>query len=515
MGGTIIPDLTVISLCEADDWDGGVGTLDIESQIQGAGCLSITEVGAGLRAEKTETISAATMTDTVIYGWLTFARLAMLETYANGGLRFLVKSGVDNWSAWKIGGADTLSTAGWAPYCVRTNQAPDYEGTAGTANLNAVTQVGWRPNLAIKGIIKWDAFRYGTGLTIIAGTSGTPCTFDDIWAAESSTANIYGVVTKYEGIYFVQGKLNFGDATGTANTYFKDTSEAIVFKDTRVGSDFYDIKLQGNNTGTTQVFLGTKSGDAGISGCSFRSAGAPKFTITATDTKVNNLGFYGCTFLDASTISLPAYSTNKEVLNCTLETGEILLADTCTVKNTNFINADLRAVRMATTSSITNCNFISNPRAVHIQNSGTYLFDALMFAGNTYDVDNTSGGILTINCVNGANPSSTLNDPVTGTINIINTVYLTVDVKNIAGSTIPNASAYIEDAASTAVLMNKLTDSSGRAQETYNYTGTVDINVRIRKSSPTATRYMPVDTTGIITAVGYSLTTVMTEDIIA
>jgi hypothetical protein len=169
----------------------------------------------------------------------------------------------------------------------------------------------------------------------------------------------------------------------------------------------------------------------------------------------------------------------------------------------------------STAHHITDSKFIGCPKAVHIPNSGTYTFDALTFSGSSYDIYNTSGGIITINCVNGSNPSSTLNEPTTGTINIINTVYLTIDVKNIAGTMIPNASAYIENAASTAVLMNKLTDANGRAQETYNYTGTVNINVRVRKSSTAATRYIPMDTSGVITSAGYSLTAVMTEDIIA
>lgn len=104
---TVTPNLTDISLCEADDWDGGLGTLDVDSFIQGAACLSISYPGAGLRAETTKTITAANFVALgypVIYGWLTFARLAMLETYANGGLRFIVKSSSTAWSAWKVAG---------------------------------------------------------------------------------------------------------------------------------------------------------------------------------------------------------------------------------------------------------------------------------------------------------------------------------------------------------------------------------------------------------------------------
>lgn len=417
MGGTITPNLIDISLCEADDWDGGVGALDIESQIQGSGCLTISYPGTGLRAETTETIAAANMISLgypVIYGWLTFARLAMLETYANGGLRFIVKSSSTAWSAWKVAGSDTASTAGWACYCVRTNQTPDYIGTT-AADLTNITQIGWIVNLAIKGIVKWDAFRYGFGLTMTAGTSDAPCTWDDIWAAENDPLKKYGIVTKYEGAYFVQGRLNFGDASGTTSTYFKDTSEVILFKDARVGTGFYDIKLQGNATGTTEVYFGTRIGEGtegnpyvGISGCIFKSAGATKFTVTATNTLVTKFGFYGCTLLDADTISLPAsYTNDKQVLNTNFEACAEVLPDICIVKNCNIISSDDRGLRIISSHHVTNCTFINCPRAVHIPNLGTYAFDYMNFIVNTYDIDNSSGLTVTVNSSNSSSPPST------------------------------------------------------------------------------------------------------------
>ena len=63
--------------------------------------------------------------------------------------------------------------------------------------------------------------------------------------------------------------------------------------------------------------------------------------------------------------------------------------------------------------------------------------------------------------------------------------------------------------------MNKQSNASGVAQETFNYSSDTDIDIRIRKSSSGSTRYFPINTTGTITTNGFSLTAVMTEDDIA
>ena len=111
----VFHDLVEISLCELDDWDGGVGALDADSQIQGNGCLTITESTAGLKAIRYETVTQVDMTGKMMIGWLTFARLAMLETAANGGLRFCAQDSSGRDAQWYIGGSNTLSSAGWTP----------------------------------------------------------------------------------------------------------------------------------------------------------------------------------------------------------------------------------------------------------------------------------------------------------------------------------------------------------------------------------------------------------------
>ena len=99
-----------------------------------------------------------------------------------------------------------------------------------------------------------------------------------------------------------------------------------------------------------------------------------------------------------------------------------------------------------------------------------------------------------------------------GCVIITNSVNLTITVKDEGGTVIQNAqtSIYTDDANRTE-LMNEDTNASGIAQESYNYAGDQDIEVRVRKASG-GTNYKNFSTLGKITDDGYSLQVTLVED---
>src|SRR4030042_2824120 len=394
----ITHDLDIISLCEADDWDGGVGALDGDSQIQGNYCLTITYNGAGLRAVNMKTITSSVLTNKNIYGWLTFARLAMLMPTADGGIRFRVEDGT-YFAEWYVGGSDS-ATSGWDCYTCNCGVHPDRHGTlpetddANEPNYGAITKVGCRVNLAIKGIVKWDAFRYGTTMGINEGTEGVPATFEDIWTSENDGNNKYGILPKVEGVYFVQGKINLGSTTSDPLTYFKDSNQLIVFKNTKVPASYYEIKLQGKSGISNKIFLGSAPG---IGGCVIKAPSALKWKLTATDTNVTEFGFYGCSLINASTVEGQAYSSTKTFTKTSFIACAEVLPYTGIVDGCNFISAPGRAIRISSASHhVTNSNFIDCKTAVHHDIGGAvgspleYDYDALMFTGATYHIENSA-----------------------------------------------------------------------------------------------------------------------------
>jgi len=496
-------------------------------QREGTYCLGMQGSEGTVYAYKT--ITSVNLSNTVIYSWM---NAGSVDTKANGGFRIVVGDGT-NTIAYYVGGSDDygFQIGAWSCFVLDTANPPSnyatLAGSEASLNFSAITQIGVQFNVPIKAVgsgdnVFFDICRYGTGITVQGGGVGTEGTFAEIAADDASTASgkAYGIIRELQsGVYGVQGKLTFGDNSGTSSTYFKDTNAIIIFEDRAVPSTHYAINVVGNSTGTNSFILGSKSGSAGIAGCVIKSAGSVKVSIDGSDANVDEFKLYGSTFLDVGTVTLPANATNKEVLNCIFDSSSEVLADTCVVQNCTFISSDGRAIRMSSTShNITDCDFINCPHGVHINNTGTYTFDNMVFTGENgtsiYAIENSTAGSVTVNATNGSNPQYADNTGG-GSTTINNSVWLKVYVEDEDGNNIQNAQTAIYKSSDMTELMNKDTDVNGLASTTYNYTGDVDITVRIRKSSSGGTRYFPYTTSGTITSDGYTLYAVLIRDNIA
>jgi hypothetical protein len=409
MAGTVTTDLALISSCDATTSQGtwSAGTVDTDAKVEGTGCLYVKYTSVGDKAVTFIPTTPLSLAATCVYFWVSWASKAMPKPKALGGLKIKFESDASNWKEWTVAGSDTLPHNGWICHVVKTDTTATSSG--GNINWAGVTKLTVTFGLAVKGNVTWDCFRYGTTMTIKGGTStpGDEATFANMVTAD--VVNGYGMISLSEGVYYLQGKFQIGSTTNGEATFFKDTSRICAFTDKDVGAAYFGITVVGNSTTETRAYLGVKSGNAGISGCVFKPAGAAKYTFTATNQYITNLGLYGCSFIDAGVISLPPVSgTAREVLNCNFEASAQVIPDTCIVKNCNFVSADGTAIRMASTShNISYCNFITCPKAIEITAAGTYettKFAGLMFSGNTLDIDNTSGGAVTINNSASSNP---------------------------------------------------------------------------------------------------------------
>jgi hypothetical protein len=521
MAGTVTTDLAFFSgatggSSDADsltDWTGSGLGVDTVQYVQGTGSIYSYSAAASTTRYWRFSCVPTNVSGKAIYFWFALGKVGWLNTKANGGLTLKLTDSAGNWALWNVAGSDTLPHNGFICHVVHTSVPPDSQ-SATPPDLTNITSFEIRANGSFPGkAYLWvDAVRYGTYIQIKGGTDTSPATFEDIYAAESNTNNMWGVLTKVNGIYFIQGKLYIGSTTSGESTYFKDTNQVVVFKSAIVPAGFYEIVIQGNANATTKVYLGSKVGDKGISGCVFRTApGATPFKFTATDENITDLGIYGCSFFDASTISLPTYSTTREVLSTNFEASSPVQVSTCTVKYCNFINADDAGIVISsTTHNVTNSNFIGCPYGVRITVPGTFTFDALKFSGNTIDIDNTSGGAVTVQCVNGSNPTT-----YTGDTTIINVVYVTVKVVDTNLNPIQGAQVWVYNLTDATVIMNTSTDSNGIAQTTVNYTGDKSLQINVRKSTPPETRYLASTTYGTLTSAGFSTTVTLYPDTVA
>jgi len=525
MAVTVTPNLTDLVDCDVLTGNPVTGTFSasqgspaVVTDIyrEATGSIGVELRSAGVQYLKfTRTSGTWDLSNTHIYIWFQNLFFNALETKTNGGIRILVGDGT-NVGYWYVGGKDTYS-GGWVCLVVDTSKTLD----SGSCTLTAVTEVGIGVNYAsaVRNVEStyMDIARYGDGITV---TSDATCTLQDIYDYSSADTDgrAHGIVRKEGGVFYVQGKIRFGDASSGSIT-FEDTSQIVIFEDKDVNANLYEILIQGNATGSTSVKFGTKSGNKGISGFVFKAVGTPKFDFTATDADIDTLGLYGCTFIDADTISLPAYNTNKEVLSCNLEASNEILADNCIMEYVAIISPDDRGIRLNDVDpnvKFKNSNIINAPDGIHINVAGTYTLDNVKFSGCTKDIENSTAGTVVIKNTNGSN-ASTSEETGGGSTSIETTVYLKVYVKDEDGNNIQNAQVAIFKQNDMTQLMNEDTDANGYAEETFNYGGgpDVDIYLRIRKSTTGTTRYVPISTLGKITSDGFTYYAVLIEDDIA
>lgn len=522
MGGTVTTDASFFtgatggnSSCDSTtDWTGSPApAVDTVQFVQGTGSLYSYLAASSTSRTWTFSCQSTDIRSKVIYFWFALGKVAWLNTKASGGLKFRVYDSSGAWGEWYVAGRDTLPHNGFICHAIHADTA--FDATSGTVNKAAVTKfdviaTGSFPG---KAYLWLDAVRIGSYIQIKGGTSSDPATLEDIITAESDVNNMWGIFSKVEGIYFCQGKLLIGSTTSGQATYFKDINKVLQFKSAKVPEGFYEIKLQGNSGASTYVYFGEKSGTRGINGCFISAPSTLKWKLSVDDTNVTGFGFYGCSLSNLTSVVGQAYSTSKEFVDTTFTSSGEVLPDTGIINGCFFVTSPGRALRMSSTSHhITNSQFIACQTGIHIPNAGEYTFDALKFSGNTYDVENSSSGTVIINCVNGSNPSSVLNSGG-GTTEIRNVVYINVYVKDPQGNAIPNARVAVYKSADMTQLMNELTDSNGLAQETFQYPGTdVPVIIRVRKSSPGTTRYVPVDTSGVIGVAGLTQYVTLTPD---
>jgi len=470
MPGTVIPNLTDISLCESPftGWTNtGVGTQGLHDttvfdQIQGSYCYQDSKNSAGNRGAQWDfgAGTPANFTGKFLVIWFAFSK----KNFGANPMVFKLTDTSGNWSEWNMFSQGDLLHSAWIPWVL--NPSVTRDTGSGTLVLSEIRYFEWKSaTVTAKVFIYWDAVRYGTGLSIKGGTSGSPATFEDFITAENT--NAYGVIEKKNTIYFTQGNIIIGSTTNGDATYFEDTNKVLRFKDIyKTPTNFYEIKGQGNTTGETKIFLGEKSGTAGISGCFITASSTMKFKLTMSDTYITEFGFYGSTFVNANTITGQAYSTLKEFLGSSFIACAEMLPDTGIVTQCFFISSPGRGIRITgITHYITNCKFIDCGHAIHCNFSDSapgVEFNNLIFSGSNgttkWDVEHSVSGSLLIKNVGTSNTDENyVEETGGGNTNVQVSITLKMMVTNEAGNGINGALAYIDDNDETPYIMNTVT----------------------------------------------------------
>ncbi|MHA2062955.1 MAG: hypothetical protein ACXABY_01095 [Candidatus Thorarchaeota archaeon] len=305
--------------------DGGGPAAENDYLIQGACCVSESlKTGTGSLIYNNGAGATLNSGD-VFLAWVTYLAANAMASYAEGGLRLIVGSGIADFNAWYVGGADTIPYGGWKCIAVDPEVTPDdtvgtpsgtfqYFGTAACISGNVLKG---NPHGT-------DALRYGRAEAIFTdGESASPATFAGFSAINDTQANRWGLLQAEGGGYLWQGLMSMGKSGSPV--YFSDTGVSITINNPfKVASGFHRIEindassciiwdaisftaLSSSHPGFLEM---NANADFDILGCQFKDMGSFVFGSNAS---ANNSIWRGCSQITACGMPF----TNNQVLDYT------------------------------------------------------------------------------------------------------------------------------------------------------------------------------------------------------
>jgi len=453
-------------------------------------------------------------TDGAIFVWHNFSSAFAFGTYAQGGYRICIGSGLGDFDVWYTGGNNTgrMPYGGFENHVVNPTITRDnWAGTA-TGTLQWVGSAVYILVGPSKGEVhQVDAMRYGRGSSIFEYGEAADYAIIDGFALENDLQiNRWGLIQAIPGGYLWKGKMQLGSVANAVD--FRDSNVTIFIDWTpKVTANFntIDIVNAGSNiemTGFQFIQLDTSTASKG------RWITTDDATVVLTN----------CVFNDMSTFVFDSNSVLDTVTwrRCELVTQGAGDFDDCLFDEPSgsigFHVEDLDLVD--------NCDFISDGTGYAIElDSGmagnSYTMSGCAFTGyagvdgstGNECIYNNTGGTVTIAVGTGQTP--TVHDVGISSTVITSSVDLYVIVKDEAGDPIENVQVGIFKSSDGTEIKNQDTDAQGEVDTSYTGSVPEDVYVRCRKASSGTTKYINYASEQTIAAItGLSLSVTLKED---
>jgi len=445
-------------------------------------------------------------------------------------LRLRLGNATGTWHEWTIFDSTTNypPTGGWQIVPVNPRISLTTSGTSGSPNWAAcdyfATQADFTASSKAENLVL-DALDFYNGCYVNGGSSGTPETFQTLIDQDENqgTSGRYGGITTREGIIYAYGKvvvggsLSAGTVTGVS-TYFEDSGKTIIFPDGRFHAGYSGLHLDVSANSTTVVDVagcafvgrGFSSGYAdGTEGSTDDTRPVADFIGPANLDGTGNID--GCLFDNFASIYIDYnFSGVVTFKNCGTVTNKASLGgDSDNLDGSTFTGSPIAATEAQLyvqdnggAVDLSDMSFVSGGtgHAIEFQasilstptiNLNSVIFDGYAASdgstGNeTIYIPKTSG-TYTINVFGGTVPTIKTDG---ATVNVVvNPVDLDITVISATtGAVIPSARVRIladtgGDLTAGDVIIEGLTDGSGKISDTRAYTADQPITGRVRKSS--------------------------------
>lgn len=383
---------STISLAESTTgWTGDSFSLEPDVKVQGGNSVACAMTNNGNNEIYYTGFTAADLSTVHLRLWFNISFVSYLAT--TDQIQVFISDGT-NTAYWTIQDPSDYA-GGWSQAVVYTGNTP----TSGTKPTGNSTRVGMRFVTASKprnvpANAWFDAWYYGDGYTVTGGTSGDEIDLSHIAALDKTEA--YGIVESLEDIYFLAGDVTIG--SGATTTYFS-SGQKVQFKDLPVLSTLYSVTFAGSAC------------NIDIAGGAYGAAGTQNYVFDASDTNLNLFDLTGVQFNKASSI---LFAAGGNITNTVFDAcGQVDPSTSNFSNNTfsNFVGTDGALLFPSTDANISDLTFINCDNGVEYDvssDSTTPTFYNFTFddeAGN-FDVNNTSGGAITIVISGGGNANS-------------------------------------------------------------------------------------------------------------
>ena len=368
-----------------------------------------------------------------IWLWVNCPTLGLLVTKANIGISIRIGSSTTAYREYVIGGSDDSNgwLGDWKCFVVDPTNPSTTGAGNGTLALNDVQYIGvyidTGNNNAKGDNIFIDQIAIASGLRM-TGTWDN-ATYSGAWEEVATYCSDYatrafGNLQPRGGVYYAQGNFYIGDTTQTATTLFEDSNKIIQWDKSEYwnGTAWVStypaaaagIFIEDSASFSTQyndgVIVGT---DNGRNGCVYIGTDVQDVFIDASNASNNASSYirwYGTTFRDALGASTFHSSSSSRIYGSVIaRCGQFDPNGVASIKNSIISGSDATgAFLVDSTVDITNSSFISNTNAIEIAAGSSYTFTDLIFSGNTYDINNTTGGTVTVT-KSGTTNASTFN----------------------------------------------------------------------------------------------------------
>lgn len=428
---------------------GGTPALDTDYPIQGTQHASAAMTKTGLGSIVADFGSNVSWTSGHVFlTWGVFTAPAAVDTFANGGLRFLLGTDITtNYSGWKVGGNDfgRYPYGGWQNFAVDPETTADYTGgtLAGYRwagiGINSIAAIG-------KGVpIGLDCIRYGRGqLSVTAGDATAYGTFSGMAAANDASTARWGLFQDLNGSYLWKGQMSLG-VTATA-VDFRDSNAVIFVDDTqKVTSGFNKIEVSHASsrvdwTNVNIAALGTVSrgdfecianADVNKESCVFTDMGT--FIYQSGSTILNS------TYRRTDKITTGGATLTECVIDSNRATTAVLAdspASAALVSSTEFIS-DGTGHGLEITGTAANMTLIGNTWTGYASSDGS--------TGNEAVYVNIASGSMSLTISGGTTPSVR---SAGATVTVVSgAVTAALNVKTTLGANLQNARVLLKAAA--------------------------------------------------------------------